>query len=48
MAALGASEQSSGGPTAIVLLPSVISLALGLTILIGLAKAGDYFKRPQY
>ncbi|MFJ7776696.1 hypothetical protein [Streptomyces yangpuensis] len=48
LAALGASDQSSGGPTAIVLLPSVISLALGLTILIGLAKAGDYFKRPQY
>ncbi|MEU4354676.1 hypothetical protein [Streptomyces virginiae] len=48
VAALGASEQSSGGPTAIVLLPAVVSLALGLTIVIGLAKAGDYFKRPSY
>ncbi|MFE5811483.1 hypothetical protein, partial [Streptomyces sp. NPDC056491] len=44
LAALGASEHSTG-PTAITLLPTLISLALGLTIVIGLAKAGDYFKR---
>ncbi|MFE1899423.1 hypothetical protein [Streptomyces yangpuensis] len=50
LVALGASEHStgSGGLTAISVLPSVISLALGLTIVIGLAKAGDYFRRPQY
>ncbi|WP_030764289.1 hypothetical protein [Streptomyces sp. NRRL F-2664] len=50
LVALGASEHStgSGGLTAISVLPSVISLALGLTIIIGLAKAGDYFRRPQY
>ncbi|MFC9814864.1 hypothetical protein ACFVJM_22630 [Streptomyces virginiae] len=50
LAALGASEHTtgSGGLTVISVLPSVISLALGLTIVIGLAKAGDYFRRPQY
>ncbi|WP_374775457.1 hypothetical protein OG756_24030 [Streptomyces sp. NBC_01310] len=50
LVALGASEHTtgSGGLTAISVLPSVISLALGLTIVIGLAKAGDYFRRPQY
>ncbi|MFC9586148.1 hypothetical protein ACFVJ8_25450 [Streptomyces yangpuensis] len=47
--AMGASEHSSaGGATFITVLPSLISLALGLTIIIGLAKAGDYFRRPQY
>ncbi|MFE6910480.1 hypothetical protein [Streptomyces erythrochromogenes] len=50
LVALSASEHTtgSGGLTAISVLPSVISLALGLTIIIGLAKAGDYFRRPQY
>ncbi|MFJ9939167.1 hypothetical protein [Streptomyces erythrochromogenes] len=50
LVALGASEHTtgSGGLTVISVLPSVISLALGLTIIIGLAKAGDYFRRPQY
>ncbi|MFJ1566832.1 hypothetical protein ACIOG8_21890 [Streptomyces erythrochromogenes] len=50
LVALGASEHTTGssGLTAISVLPSVISLALGLTIVIGLAKAGDYFRRPQY
>ncbi|MEC4572274.1 hypothetical protein [Streptomyces virginiae] len=50
LAALGASEHTtgSGGLTVISVLPSLISLALGLTIVIGLAKAGDYFRRPQY
>ncbi|MFJ2592156.1 hypothetical protein [Streptomyces erythrochromogenes] len=50
LVALGASEHTtgSGGLTVISVLPSVISLALGLTIVIGLAKAGDYFRRPQY
>ncbi|MFJ6048260.1 hypothetical protein [Streptomyces sp. NPDC092307] len=50
LVALGASEHTtgSGGLTVISVLPSLISLALGLTIIIGLAKAGDYFRRPQY
>ncbi|MFE5627592.1 hypothetical protein ACFQ8S_36680 [Streptomyces virginiae] len=50
LAALGASEHTtgSGGLTVISVLPSLVSLALGLTIVIGLAKAGDYFRRPQY
>ncbi|KOU97263.1 MULTISPECIES: hypothetical protein [Streptomyces] len=50
LAALGASEHTtgSGGLTVVSVLPSLISLALGLTIVIGLAKAGDYFRRPQY
>ncbi|THA84789.1 hypothetical protein [Streptomyces sp. A0592] len=50
LVALGASEHTtgSGGLTVISVLPSVVSLALGLTIVIGLAKAGDYFRRPQY
>ncbi|AQT74034.1 MULTISPECIES: hypothetical protein [Streptomyces] len=50
LVALGASEHTtgSGGLTAISVLPSVISLALGLTIIIGLAKAGDFFRRPRY
>ncbi|MGW6577403.1 hypothetical protein ACWGAN_35250 [Streptomyces sp. NPDC054945] len=50
LVAFGASEHTtgSGGLTVISVLPSLISLALGLTIIIGLAKAGDYFRRPQY
>ncbi len=47
LAAVGASEHSAG-PPALIVLPALVSLALGLTIVIGLAKAGDYFKRPVY
>ncbi|MER6257537.1 hypothetical protein ABT224_40065 [Streptomyces sp. NPDC001584] len=47
LVAVSASEHSTS-PTAVALLPALISLALGLTIVIGLAKAGDYFKRPSY
>ncbi len=48
LVALGASEQSTAGISAVSVLPSLISLALGITIVVGLAKAGDYFSRPQY
>ncbi|WP_405439046.1 hypothetical protein OG373_16370 [Streptomyces avidinii] len=48
LVALGASEHTQAGATFITVLPSLISLALGLTVVIGLAKAGDYFRRPQY
>ncbi|MFJ7587319.1 hypothetical protein ACIQZO_07950 [Streptomyces sp. NPDC097617] len=47
LAAAGSSE-SSAAPVAVTVLPALVSLALGLTIVIGLAKAGDYFKRPGY
>ncbi|MBZ9597625.1 MULTISPECIES: hypothetical protein [Streptomyces] len=46
--ALGASENSEAGLTAISVIPSLISLALGITIVVGLAKAGAWFNRPRY
>ncbi|MGW7331411.1 hypothetical protein ACWGIU_23055 [Streptomyces sp. NPDC054840] len=48
LVAISASEHTQAGATFITVLPSLVSLALGLTIIIGLAKAGDYFRRPQY
>ncbi|KOU86722.1 MULTISPECIES: hypothetical protein [Streptomyces] len=48
LVALGASEHDAAGATFIAVLPSLVSLALGLTVVIGLAKAGDYFRRPRY
>ncbi|MEV7509989.1 MULTISPECIES: hypothetical protein [unclassified Streptomyces] len=48
LVALGADEHAAAGVTAISIVPSLISLALGLTIVIGLAKAGAYFNRPRY
>ncbi|MFJ6478656.1 hypothetical protein ACIQK6_00720 [Streptomyces sp. NPDC091682] len=45
---LGTDEHVPVGFGVVASLPSLISLALGLTIVIGLAKAGDYFRRPQY
>ncbi|GGR78813.1 hypothetical protein Snoj_77730 [Streptomyces nojiriensis] len=46
--ALSADENTPAGLGLVASLPSLVSLALGLTIVIGLAKAGDYFRRPQY
>ncbi|MFE9478014.1 hypothetical protein ACFYNM_05340 [Streptomyces spororaveus] len=43
-----ADDTTGGGLTLVSVLPSLVSLALGLTIVLGLAKAGDYFRRPQY
>ncbi|MEU6312971.1 hypothetical protein [Streptomyces sp. NPDC047014] len=46
--ALGASENSQGGLTALSVIPSLISLALGITVVVGLAKSGAWFHRPRY
>ncbi|MFE9930050.1 hypothetical protein [Streptomyces sp. NPDC005533] len=46
--ALSADEHGQSGFTVITTLPSLVSLALGITVVVGLAKAGDYFRRPQY
>ncbi|MFF3086403.1 hypothetical protein ACFVRB_15340 [Streptomyces nojiriensis] len=48
LVALGADDSTPVGFTLLATLPSLVSLALGLTVVIGLAKAGDYFRRPQY
>ncbi|MET9687845.1 hypothetical protein ABZY81_05125 [Streptomyces sp. NPDC006514] len=48
LVALGADDNTPAGFGVIAVLPSLVSLALGLTVVIGLAKAGDYFRRPQY
>ncbi|MGZ9932876.1 hypothetical protein ACXNSR_23740 [Streptomyces sp. NC-S4] len=48
LVALSADEHTPAGLGLVASLPSLVSLALGLTIVIGLAKAGDYFRRPQY
>ncbi|WP_405788442.1 hypothetical protein [Streptomyces sp. NBC_01367] len=48
LVALGADDSTPAGLGVVAVLPSLVSLALGLTIVIGLAKAGDYFRRPQY
>ncbi|MFD7914057.1 hypothetical protein ACFV30_25565 [Streptomyces sp. NPDC059752] len=48
LVALGTDDNTPAGFGVIAVLPSLVSLALGLTIVIGLAKAGDYFSRPQY
>ncbi|MFE0582961.1 hypothetical protein [Streptomyces sp. NPDC058874] len=48
LVALDASENDAAGVVFLAVLPSLVSLALGLTIVIGLAKAGDYFRRPRY
>ncbi|MEV7444183.1 hypothetical protein AB0O22_24150 [Streptomyces sp. NPDC091204] len=48
MIALSADEHTPAGFGVIAALPSLVSLALGITVIVGLAKAGDYFGRPQY
>ncbi|WP_404957313.1 hypothetical protein [Streptomyces sp. 147326] len=48
LVALSADEHTPAGFALIAALPSLLSLALGITVIVGLAKAGDYFRRPQY
>ncbi|WP_405831667.1 hypothetical protein [Streptomyces sp. NBC_00105] len=48
MIALSADEHTPAEFAVIAALPSLVSLALGITVIVGLAKAGDYFRRPRY
>ncbi|WP_326588435.1 hypothetical protein [Streptomyces sp. NBC_01294] len=48
LVALGASSQTAVGGVFVSLLLNVVMVGLGVWIIVGLAKAGDYFRRPQY
>ncbi|MGW6984382.1 hypothetical protein ACWGE1_33870 [Streptomyces sp. NPDC054932] len=48
LVALSADEHTPAGFALLAALPSLISLALGITVVVGLAKAGPYFQRPRY
>ncbi|MFB7183490.1 hypothetical protein ACFCYI_38010 [Streptomyces sp. NPDC056257] len=48
MIALSADDHAPAAFGVVAALPSLVSLALGITVIVGLAKAGDYFRRPQY
>ncbi|WP_327415892.1 proline-rich domain-containing protein [Streptomyces sp. NBC_01233] len=45
---LGADEQTPVGGAILSLLMAAVSLGLGIVVIVGLAKAGDYFRRPSY
>ncbi|MFD3720781.1 hypothetical protein [Streptomyces sp. NPDC058674] len=48
LAGLGATEQTPVGASVFSLFMGAIGIGLGIWVVVGLAKAGDYFRRPRY
>ncbi|MEU3063858.1 hypothetical protein AB0P12_26510 [Streptomyces subrutilus] len=48
LATIGSADAGPAAANAFSLVLTLISLGLGIWIVVGLAQAGDYFKRPRY